>query len=42
MRNLKEFINESNLLIPNYNEINIVDLMKCLYAKCGYCVEKFK
>ena len=39
MRNLKEFINENNLLIPNYNEINIVDLMKCLYAKCGYSVE---
>lgn len=39
MRNLKEFINENNLLIPNYNELNIVDLMKCLYAKCGYSVE---
>lgn len=39
MKNLKEFINENNLLMPNYNELNIVDLMKCLYAKCGYSVE---
>lgn len=42
MSKLIKFIEENNLLLPNYSEINIVDLMKCLYCKCGYKVEKNK
>ncbi len=42
MQNLKKFIKKHNLVLPNYNEINIVDLMKCLYIKCGYNIKKTK
>lgn len=40
MEKLKEFIKNNNLYLPNYkNEINIIDLMRCLYMKCGYNIE---
>ena len=36
MNNLKKIIKENNFVFPDYNDINIVDVAKCLYAKCGY------
>lgn len=32
---LKEHIEKENLLLPDYNNLNIVDLVKCLYGKYG-------
>lgn len=31
--NLKEYIKNENLILPNYNNLNIVDLVKFLYGK---------
>lgn len=32
---LKEYIEKENLVLPDYNNLNIVDLVKCLYGKYG-------
>lgn len=38
--NLKEYIEKENLLLPDYNNLNIVDLVKCLYRRYGVkCTE---
>ncbi len=37
---LKEYIEKENLLLPNYNNLNIVDLVKYLYNKYGIKCEK--
>ena len=37
---LKKYINEKNLVLPNYNDLNIIDLVKYLYNKYGVsCLE---
>lgn len=33
--NLKEYIEKEKLLLPNYDNLNFVDLVKCLYNKFG-------
>lgn len=38
--NLKEYIEKEKLLLPNYDNLNIIDLIKCLYNKFGIeCME---
>lgn len=41
MKKLKEYIQKNSLTYPNYEqEISIIDLMKCLYSRYGYEIEK--
>lgn len=37
---LKDYIQKENLLLPNYNDLNIVDLVKYLYSKYGVMCDK--
>ncbi len=37
---LKEYIKQENLLLPDYNNLNIVDLVKYLYSKYGIKCEE--
>ena len=37
---LKEYIENNNLLLSNYNNVNIVDLVKCLYNRFGVKCEE--
>lgn len=37
---LKDYINNKDLLLPNYNNLNIVDLVKYLYSRYGVDCEK--
>ena len=39
---LKEVINENNLILPNYSNLNIIDLMKVLYGRLGIEYKKNK
>lgn len=39
---LKEYIEKENLLLPDYNNLNIVDLVKFLYGKYGVKYDKNK
>lgn len=39
-RSLKDYINNEDLLLSNYNDLNIVDLVKCLYSRYGVDCEK--
>lgn len=43
MNNLKNFIKDNNLVFPNYkDELNTIDLIRCLYMKCGYSIKPTK
>lgn len=37
---LKEYIKKENLVLPNYDNLNIVDLVKFLYDSCGIECDK--
>ena len=36
MGDLKKYIKEANLVFPDYNNLNIIDLMETIYARFGY------
>ncbi len=38
--NLEKFINEEKMILPNYNNLNIVDLAKTLYIRYGIKIEE--
>lgn len=38
--NLKEYVKKENLLLPDYSNLNIVDLVKYIYSKYGVECEK--
>lgn len=42
MSKLIDFINENNLVLPNYNDVNSLDVIKCLYKRCGAPIEDTK
>ncbi len=39
MNNLKEYIKSENLVFPNYDNLNIIDLMETIYSRFGYKIK---